>query len=1044
MAAAVADAVTVEILCGALAEAEAAAQKRAHRRARRKVRNAAKRAERAAQKEKKAAAAEGEAQHAARRVEVAGAVATAQAERAAAELVDGILAQAVEAAAAGAQRAPGAAAMQPAVSQFKPVRDDASGQSGLVVGVGTEAGVWQTYLQQPCPYRTLGLSEGASLTPKARVRALRKAHADKGGDDKAFEEVKRAIRVLQDGRARALYDAYGWAGVLATWQAAPRRLEGGEQTDVCAASGWLLALRDGSVISTRGMTAQPDPLGVTSSVAATARGPPACWPQEVRSSGFGDCGGEPFASDPLLLKLSGVLPSMHAPTVPSDVLVTLPMAIAAADALSGRASTVLSGCQALCERLLAHRGERLPLQIAETVLTALFHAGVGDGDALRSVWHRTLCSPLPPVEGKLVLCRGREMLLGGTLASQSHEAAGCSVDVDMPDTDVVKVVQSLVNRVILIDQLRGSTRRASKVTDRKSLPDQLLDMSDVMRSLEEDVGWKPATIERARRRPARLLATPVAKEKALAMPGEVLRECKSIEIRLGSYGIGDILHYFDMARFGGTLERSAWLTRAIEVVRMLRVQEQASLAAQADVEFAAEAAPLTVNPCGPRSVSVRLLGMSEAPPDEVLHAYMVLQTCGVAELADYLFHRSVDAAWKSGSSNPERFEVLLATDKFLHALIREEADALLEAGENDAADGSTAQDVLPRLHVRSVNSDGFCSDYSVLTSLGLLENPDSPTRRDRQLVSALRARVAQRTGKPKYTAPVAYMADAHALSTDCYGDPDTIAATAAELKCDVASIDETQPQKQNLAYFPSDGSQRFISATDVLSRIDAPTATPLVIIRWNGVTGISGHYSAAVSSGSELTTPPPTSGATWRAPVWVKEIARTGQSSAASSSPSASGKVDADGQVHAVCAVCQETCSGSLTDGQLGRLDCCGHEYHFACIRPWVEEQANTCPQCNQTVAKVSRCSTAGVLEEVVIGASVDCRQKGYVRPEEYEAEEERVQSCPGCGEHANSPLKRVPCNHRRHMRRNGSSRSTPICAHVSQALASVTRVMTW
>jgi hypothetical protein len=77
VAAAVADAVTVEILSGALAKAEAAAQKRAHRRARRKVRNAAKRAERAAQKEKKVAAAEGEAQHAARRVEVAGTVVAA-------------------------------------------------------------------------------------------------------------------------------------------------------------------------------------------------------------------------------------------------------------------------------------------------------------------------------------------------------------------------------------------------------------------------------------------------------------------------------------------------------------------------------------------------------------------------------------------------------------------------------------------------------------------------------------------------------------------------------------------------------------------------------------------------------------------------------------------------------------------------------------------------------------------------------------------------------------------------------------------------------
>jgi hypothetical protein len=145
-------------------------------------------------------------------------------------------------------------------------------------------------------------------------------------------------------------------------------------------------------------------------------------------------------------------------------------------------------------------------------------------------------------------------------------------------------------------------------------------------------------------------------------------------------------------------------------------------------------------------------------------------------------------------------------------------------------------------------------------------------------------------------------------------------------------------------------------------------------------------------------------------------------------------------QASDVCAICQYTCSDSLAGGQLGRLDCCGHEYHFACIRKWVLEQSNTCPQCNKTVAKVSRCSVDRTLEEVVIGASVDHRQQGYVNGvQAYMAEQESVESCAGCGVYAHLHLPAfavvtcaavVPHAHCLH-------------AHVSQALATVTRGMT-
>ena len=193
--------------------------------------------------------------------------------------------------------------------------------------------------------------------------------------------------------------------------------------------------------------------------------------------------------------------------------------------------------------------------------------------------------------------------------------------------------------------------------------------------------------------------------------------------------------------------------------------------------------------------------------------------------------------------------------------------------ESDVQDStlSSARDVLRLLDTRTVLGDGFCSDYSILTSLGLIENPNDPTMHDRKLVVALRDRVAQRTGEPKYKAPAEYTTGTHSLDVSCYGVIETIAATAAELNCDVVSIDETTPQKQKLAHLPSDGTQRLIDAAEVSSRLCAPTETPLLIIRWNGIVGKHSHYNAAVRGGCGLNERPPSCGAQWAPPSWVDE-----------------------------------------------------------------------------------------------------------------------------------------------------------------------------
>ena len=61
------------------------------------------------------------------------------------------------------------------------------------------------------PYKTLGVSKGASaatIKRSYRKKAMA-AHPDRGGDEKAFGEVRRAFAVLSDPEKRAYYDRTG-------------------------------------------------------------------------------------------------------------------------------------------------------------------------------------------------------------------------------------------------------------------------------------------------------------------------------------------------------------------------------------------------------------------------------------------------------------------------------------------------------------------------------------------------------------------------------------------------------------------------------------------------------------------------------------------------------------------------------------------------------------------------------------------------------------------------------------------------------------------
>ncbi|EYU23121.1 hypothetical protein MIMGU_mgv1a021172mg, partial [Erythranthe guttata] len=47
-----------------------------------------------------------------------------------------------------------------------------------------------------------------------------------------------------------------------------------------------------------------------------------------------------------------------------------------------------------------------------------------------------------------------------------------------------------------------------------------------------------------------------------------------------------------------------------------------------------------------------------------------------------------------------------------------------------------------------------------------------------------------------------------------------------------------------------------------------------------------------------------------------------------------------------ICVVCQdELCQLQQNETVIAALDFCGHEYHFDCIKQWLQ-QKNTCPLC--------------------------------------------------------------------------------------------------
>ena len=202
----------------------------------------------------------------------------------------------------------------------------------------------------------------------------------------------------------------------------------------------------------------------------------------------------------------------------------------------------------------------------------------------------------------------------------------------------------------------------------------------------------------------------------------------------------------------------------------------------------------------------------------------------------------------------------------------EESEDVVVTGENPVdLSKSTAADVLTKVGCRKSRGDGFCCDYSMLASLSLIKDPFNPTQEEKQLVSGLRDHVAESTGEERYRTPDGYLTGSPPLNLDWYGDVDSLAASAKALGCDIVSIDTTQPQKQNLAFFEcehtaksgvtTEGSQRLISAEAVLARLKTPTETPLVILRWNGTMGPSGHYDATEVGSMQ-----------WEAPGWVKDI----------------------------------------------------------------------------------------------------------------------------------------------------------------------------
>lgn len=98
------------------------------------------------------------------------------------------------------------------------------------------------------------------------------------------------------------------------------------------------------------------------------------------------------------------------------------------------------------------------------------------------------------------------------------------------------------------------------------------------------------------------------------------------------------------------------------------------------------------------------------------------------------------------------------------------------------------------------------------------------------------------------------------------------------------------------------------------------------------------------------------------------------------------------------CVICcDEVLATRASEGQLGTLDCCLHRFCFACIRQWLETTATVCPTCKAPVERLTRRSSTEPLELIEL-VTADTRQRGYLAPDDMQAEAERLALCVVCG----------------------------------------------
>ena len=80
------------------------------------------------------------------------------------------------------------------------------------------------------------------------------------------------------------------------------------------------------------------------------------------------------------------------------------------------------------------------------------------------------------------------------------------------------------------------------------------------------------------------------------------------------------------------------------------------------------------------------------------------------------------------------------------------------------------------------------------------------------------------------------------------------------------------------------------------------------------------------------------------------------------------------------CSICLET----VPKAKETRLNDCPHTYCFDCIKKWVKEVENTCPQCKKPISQLKRADGEGVLtieavshrrQNEIIGSCLVCEQ---------------------------------------------------------------------